>query len=411
MRYTRTHPWAALLVAAAIGFATFPSQADVVTDWNTQAGDIVAAAKLPPHPSYRAMAIVQSAVYEAVNAITRRYPQGHLKPAANPDASVDAAVAEANRTALSKLVPAQQAAIDSAYQAALAAIPDGQAKTAGLDVGKKAAIAMLAWRADDGATASESYRPLTSPGRYVPTVIPAAPQWPLRKTWVMASADQFRPGPPPGLTSERWARDFNEIKVIGARNSTQRSAEQSEIARFWEATGPAIYFPVVRSVAHAPGRDPTQNARLLAIAGVTMDDALVAVMDAKYQYNFWRPITAIRNGDHDGNDATERSSTWMPFVDTPMHPEYPCAHCALAGSLGAVLKQEIGAGPVPTLTTTSITAKGAARSWTRIDDFVQEVANARIYDGVHFRTSTEVGTELGRKVGELAAGRYTTARQ
>lgn len=227
----------------------------------------------------------------------------------------------------------------------------------------------------------------------------------------MASADQFRPGPPPSLTSERWARDFNEIKVIGARNSTQRSAEQTEIARFWEATGPAIYFPVVRSVAQAPGREPTQNARLLAIAGVTMDDALVAVMDAKYQYNFWRPITAIRNGDHDGNDATERSSTWMPFVDTPMHPEYPCAHCALAGSLGAVLKQEIGAGPVPTLTTTSITAKGAARSWTRVDDFVQEVANARIYDGVHFRTSTEVGTELGRKVGELAAGKYTTARQ
>jgi hypothetical protein len=142
-----------------------------------------------------------------------------------------------------------------------------------------------------------------------------------------------------------------------------------------------------------------------------MDDALVAVMDAKYQYNFWRPITAIRNGDHDGNDATERSSTWMPFVDTPMHPEYPCAHCALAGSLGAVLKQEIDAGSVPALTTTSPTANGASRSWTRIDDFVQEVANARIYDGVHFRTSTEVGTELGRKIGELAAGRYATARQ
>jgi hypothetical protein len=410
MRYITPHPWAALLVAAAIGLATPLSQADVVTDWNTRAGDIVAAGKLPPHPSYRAMAIVQMAVYEAVNAITRRYPQGQLKPA-DSRASVDAAVAQANHTALSKLVPGQQAAIDSAYQAALSPIADGPAKSAGLDVGRKAAIAVLAWRADDGATASESYRPLTSPGRYVPTVIPAAPQWPQRKTWVMASADQFRPGPPPSLTSERWARDFNEIKLIGARNSTQRSAEQSEIARFWEATGPAIYFPLARSVANAPGREPTQNARFLAVAGVTMDDALTAVMDAKYQYNFWRPITAIRNGDNDGNDATERSSSWLPLVDTPMHPEYPCAHCALAGSLGAVLKQEIGAGPVPTLTTTSVSAKGAARSWTRIDDFVQEVANARIYDGVHFRTSTEVGTELGRKIGELAAGRYATAHK
>jgi hypothetical protein len=281
MRYITPHPWAALLVAAAIGLATPLSQADVVTDWNTRAGDIVAAGKLPPHPSYRAMASVQMAVYEAVNAITRRYPQGQLKPA-DSRASIDAAVAQANHTALSKLVPGQQAAIDSAHQAALSPIPDGPAKSAGLDVGRKAAIAVLAWRADDGATASESYRPLTSPGRYVPTVIPAAPQWPQRKTWVMASADQFRPGPPPSLTSERWARDFNEIKLIGARNSTQRSAEQSEIARFWEATGPATYFPLARSVANAPGRELTQNARLLAVAGVTMDDALTAVMDAKY---------------------------------------------------------------------------------------------------------------------------------
>jgi hypothetical protein len=133
-------------------------------------------------------------------------------------------------------------------------------------------------------------------------------------------------------------------------------------------------------------------------------------MDAKYQYSFWRPITAIRNGDTDGNEATDRSSSWMPFIDTPMHPEYPCAHCILAGSVGAVLKEEVGAGPLPTLTTTSVTANGAARSWTRIEDFVQEVANARIYDGVHFRTSTEVGTDMGRKIGALAAGKFTTAR-
>jgi hypothetical protein len=226
----------------------------------------------------------------------------------------------------------------------------------------------------------------------------------------MASAEQFRPGPPPSLASETWARDFNEVKALGAKNSTQRTAQQSDIARFWEATGPAIYFPVARSVANAPGREAAQNARLLATVGVAMDDALTAVMDAKYQYSFWRPITAIRNGDTDGNEATDRSSSWMPFIDTPMHPEYPCAHCILAGSVGAVLKEEVGAGPLPTLTTTSVTANGAARSWTRIEDFVQEVANARIYDGVHFRTSTEVGTDMGRKIGALAAGKFTTAR-
>jgi hypothetical protein len=409
MKHFRKHPWPALVAAAASCIAAPALQADVVTDWNTKASEIVAAAKLPPHPSYRAMAIVQVAVHESVNAITRRHPQGQIKPAADSGASIDAAIAEANRTTLSKLVPTQQAAIDNAYQTALASIPSGRARDEGLAVGEKAAVAILEWRANDGAAAVESYRPAVAPGVYVPTVIPAAPQWPQRKTWILASADQLRPGPPPDLTSERWAHDFNETRAIGARNSTQRSSEQSDVARFWEATGPAIYFPIARSVADAPGREITQNARLLATAGMAMDDALTAVMDAKYHYNFWRPITAIRNGDHDGNEATERAPSWLPFIDTPMHPEYPCAHCILAGSLGAVLKHELGAGPVPPLTTASPTANGASRSWTTVEDFVQEVANARIYDGVHFRTSTEVGTEMGWKIGELAAGKHALA--
>jgi hypothetical protein len=132
---------------------------------------------------------------------------------------------------------------------------------------------------------------------------------------------------------------------------------------------------------------------------------LIAVFDAKYHYNFWRPVTAIRNGDIDGNDAIERDPSWMPFIDTPMHPEYPCAHCIVAGAIGAVLQAEIGAGPMPTLTTTSPTAKGAARSWSKIDDFIQEVANARVWDGVHYRNSTEVGTAMGRQIGAMVAAK------
>jgi hypothetical protein len=141
-----------------------------------------------------------------------------------------------------------------------------------------------------------------------------------------------------------------------------------------------------------------------------MDDALIAVFDAKYHYNFWRPVTAIRNGDIDGNDATERDPSWTPFIDTPMHPEYPCAHCILSATVGTVLQAEIGAGPVPTLTTTSVTANGAARSWTKIDDFMQEVASARIYDGVHYRYSTEVGTAMGKQIGEVSAAKYLRPR-
>jgi hypothetical protein len=222
----------------------------------------------------------------------------------------------------------------------------------------------------------------------VPTTLPAAPQWPGRRPWALSRADQLRPGPPPDLRSARWASDYNEIKALGSKNSAVRTTEQTEIARFWEMTGPAIYFPVARSVTAAPGREVTQNARLLAIAAQAMDDAAIAVFDAKYHYAFWRPITAIRNGDIDGNEATERDPQWLPFIDTPMHPEYPCAHCTIAAAVGAVLEAEIGAAPLPTLTTTSATAGGAARSWTSLEAFVEEVANARIYDGVHYRYST-----------------------
>jgi hypothetical protein len=214
----------------------------------------------------------------------------------------------------------------------------------------------------------------------------------------MTSGAQFRPGPPPSLTSDVWKRDFDEIKAIGGKNSTRRTPEQTAIAQFWEATAPAVYWPVARSVATAPGRDVSENARLLALAAMAMDDALIAVFDAKYTYNFWRPVTAIRNAEGGARDPG-----WLPFIDTPMHPEYPCAHCIVSASLGAVLQAEIGTGPTPKLSSASSTAGGVVRTWSTVDDFAQEVAVARIYDGVHYRNSTEVGTAMGKKVGEVTA--------
>jgi len=406
MSRIKKHRWMTLLLVATSWLAGSLVEADVVTDWNITAGDIAVAAKLPPPPTYRIMALVQSAVYEAVNAITQRYPPDRVKLDAAPGASIEAAVAEANRATLLQLVPSQQTAIDNAYQAALAAIPAGQAKTTGLAVGEKAAVAILAWGAEDGAATGETYRPRTTAGVYVPTVIPIVPQWPQRKPWLLTNPAQFRPGPPPALTSEVWARDYNEIQALGGKNSTRRTAEQTAIARFWEATMPPIYHGIVRSVATIAGREVTQNARLFAAVTQATDDALIAVMDAKYHYHFWRPVTAIRNGDIDGNDATEREPSWTPFIDTPMHPEYPCAHCIVSGAVGTVLQAEIGTRPMPTLTTTSVTAQGAARSWSTIDDFMQEVAQARIYDGVHYRNSTEVGTAMGKQIGALAVAKY-----
>jgi hypothetical protein len=376
------------------------AHADVVTDSNAKAAEI--ASKNPATPiAVRTMAIVQVSVFEAANAITGRYPASRVKITAVPGASVDAAVAAATRTALLKLMPAQQAAIDADYQAALRSLPDGPAKSDGIAVGEQASAAVVAACANDGAVAPNTYRPHTTAGVYVPTMSPAVPHWGKRRPWVMTSGDQFRPGPPPGLTSDVWKRDFAEIKALGGKDSTRRTPEQTAIAQFWEATGPAVYWPVARSVATAPGRDVTDNARLLAVAAMAMDDALIAVFDAKYAFNFWRPVTAIRNAEGDARDPG-----WTPFIDTPMHPEYPCAHCIVSASLGAVLQAEIGAGPAPKLSSSSSTAGGAVRTWNTVGDFVQEVAVARIYDGVHYRYSTEVGTAMGQKVGELAVKNF-----
>ncbi len=385
-------PFAVVLLAAAAG-----AHADVVTDSNAKAAEI--ASKMPgTPPAVRAMAIVQVSVFEAANAITGRYPaSSRVKVVAPPGASVDAAVSAATRTALLKLIPAQQAAIDADYQAALRLLPDSRAKSDGIAVGEQAAVAVFEMCASDRAVAPNTYRPHAAPGVYVPTTSPAVPHWGKRRPWVMTSGDQFRPGPPPSLTSDVWKRDFNEIKALGAMTGSKRSAEQTAIAKFWEATAPVVYWPVARSVANAPGRDVTENARLFAVAAMAMDDALIAVFEAKYTYNFWRPVTAIRNAEGDGRDPG-----WLPFVDTPMHPEYPCAHCIIAASLGAVLQAEIGKGPTPKLTSSSSTAGGAIRTWNTVNEFSQEVAMARIYDGVHYRNSTEVGSAMGQKIGELA---------
>jgi hypothetical protein len=391
----RARAWIGSLAAVMLAAAPC-AHADVVTDSNAKAAEI--ASRIPSTPiAVRTMAIVQVSVFEAANAITRRYPTSRVKITAVPGATVDAAVAAATRTALLKLMPAQQAAIDADYQAALRSLPDGPAKSDGIAVGEQAAAAVVAACANDGAVAPNTYRPHTTAGVYVPTMSPAVPHWGKRRPWVMTSGDQFRPGPPPGLTSDVWKRDFAEIKALGGKERTQRTPEQTAIAQFWEATGPVVYWPVARSVATAPGRDVTDNARLLAVAAMAMDDALIAVFDAKYAFDFWRPVTAIRNAEGDARDPG-----WTPFIDTPMHPEYPCAHCIVSASLGAVLQAEIGAGPTPKLSSSSPTAGSAVRTWSTVGDFVQAVAVARIYDGVHYRYSTEVGTAMGQKVGELA---------
>lgn len=392
-----------LLVAGCWLAAAPTARADAVTDWNTVAGEVIVAARIGTPPANRIMAIVQTAVHEAVGAAQLAHP------GEGADIAAQAAVAAANRASLAKLLPQQQPAIDTAYTKAMAKLADGPARAAGIAAGEQAAARVLAWRADDGATAPDRYRPHAAPAAYVPTAPVAVPQWPQRKGWLLAEASQFRPAPPPALVSPEWARDYNEVKAIGSRASTQRSAEQTEVARFWDFSLPPIYHGVARSVAQAPGRTLAQNARLFAAASQAMDDALIAVMDAKYHYGFWRPITAIRNGDRDNNAATEIEAGWQPLIDVPGHPEYPSAHTILAGALGTVLKAEFAAGAMPELSTSSPTANGVTRRWSSVESFMQEVANARVWEGIHFRTSVEVGLAMGRQVGALASARVAEA--
>lgn len=384
---------AALL--SAIGVA----HADAITDWNLRSAQLVTEARLGTPAAVRLMALVQTAADRAV-----------VGAQADGRADAQAAAAAAHRTVMQRLLPAQSAAVDRAYEGALALVPDGPAKEAGIALGDRLAQTLLTERLNDGASAPDTYRPLTQAGQYVPTAAAAIPQWPQRKPWLLSSAAQFRPAPPPSLASERWAQDYREVLSLGGRAASARSTEQTDVARFWEYSLPAIYHGVVRSVANQPGRDLARNARLFAVVAQAMDDAMIAVFDAKYHYHFWRPVTAIRNGDLDGNDATQRDASWASLIEAPMHPEYPSGHSILAATVAAVLKAELGSQPTPEMSTTSPTLNNATRRWRSLDDFVREVSDARVWAGIHFRSATTIGEAMGRSVGELAARQLAVRR-
>jgi len=223
--------------------------------------------------------------------------------------------------------------------------------------------------------------------------------WATMRPFVLERADQFRPGPPPSLTSKEWTADYGEIKAYGAAGSKVRTAEQTETARFWLMTGPQAYHPLARQIVSARHMSLIDSAHFMALYAIALNDAYIAVFDAKYHYEFWRPVTAIRNGDLGGNPETERDPSWQPIDATPMHPEYPCAHCILSGTAATVIEQLGGGSAIPELTLTSPTAPGVTHRFTNLDSFTAEVANARIWAGFHYRSSTKVGTAMGREVG------------
>jgi hypothetical protein len=385
----------------AVAFITVAARADTLADW---ADKTTAIATDGPN-TMRTLALAQSAVYEAVNAITGRYPRDRVDLGPAAGASIDAAIAAASRAVLNHEAPLLKEQTEAAYLSALSRLLNDDARARGIALGEAAAAHVLGKHTDD-IGAIEPYRPLTSPGVYVPTVFPLGYAVAQHHPWFLKSGLQLRPGPPPDLKSKLWARDYNEIKAVGSLMSTVRTPEQTEIARFWATALPDVHMGVVHSVAIAPGREVTRNARLYAMVTGALNDAEIAVFDAKYHYQFWRPITAIRNGDRDGNDATERDAAWQPMIVTPVQPEYPCAHCIIGATIATLIRLEVGKDPMPALSSVSNTAPGVRRHWSQPEEIETEVANARVWDGVHYRNSGEVGNKMGEQVAAVVAAAY-----
>jgi hypothetical protein len=345
----------ALLLMAPITAAA----GNVITDWDEKAVSVVQTGTAPPPPTaFRTMAILHVAMFDAVNSIEPHYQPYKIRLAATPDTSKEAAAAAAAGAVLVKLVPDAAADVQSTLMSYLATLPDGEAKSRGVQLGQEVATRILGLREKDGASAPDTYRPKTKPGVYIPTPITVGSQFPNVTPFAITSPSQFRPKPPPSLKNQQWARDYNEIKDLGEKNSTRRTARQTEDARFWLLVGPRSTYPLPRQVAVASNMSVLDSARFMALVSIATMDAMIAVFDAKYKYEFWRPITAIRNGDIDGNPATERVATWQPIDVTPMHPEYPCAHCITSSAIAAAIEAVLGTEEIPEITLTSAFAPG-----------------------------------------------------
>ena len=371
-------------------------------EWNQFALRSTVAAGQGAVPQIRSMAIVHAAMHDAVNAITGAYQTYLPTNGAPAGASPQGAIIGAASYVLTHLFPAQATALNANRAASLAecSLIDGDA---GVAVGEAAAAAILNVRSTDGA--AQAQFPYTAPGAGLPGVwiaegpAPAVlPGWGSVTPWVLESGAQFRPNAPYALDSGRYARDYNEVKALGALVGSSRTWEQTQIAIFWDSTPSVIWTSVARGVIVALGLDLSSATRTLALMYIAGADASIACFDAKYIYNFWRPITAIHHADEDGNDETAPDPAWQPLITTHQHPEYPSAHSTNSSAMATVLTLLFGDDPGVPIIATSTRNPTFPRLWTTFSQGVAEVMDARVYIGFHFRTSNETGVRLGRQV-------------
>ena len=403
-----THLLTAALALTAIGIPRL-TRADEVTDWNQNMLTAVFTAKLGPLASSRVAAMVQSAVFDAVNGVHPRYTPVHVTLSALPGTSARAAAAKAAHDILVNLFPAQQETLDAQLAASVGQLVDegddspGQAVDRGLGWGQYVASQIWAWRSTDGfTTVLPPFLGGTDPGEWRPTP-PAfapgtAPQVASMTTWAVESHSQFRPGGPPVLDSAQYAADLNEVKLMGVSNSTTRTADQTQFSIFWNGNVVSLWNRAALQVAAPMDFSLLENARLLALLNLAVADSYICCFDAKYTYVFWRPITAIALADTDGNPDTMADPAWTPLLVTPPFPEYPSGHASVGGAAAVVLAAFFG--DQTAFSVTSETLPGVTRYFSSLSQAADELDDARIFGGIHFRTSCNVARAQGEQVAE-----------
>ncbi len=383
--------------------------ADTVTDWNAIMRQTIRTEGA--HVQSRYAAITQLAVFEAVNSVTKEFtPYLGYVPGAGV-ASADAAAATAAHKVLSTYFPASADTLDAERTRTLAAIPDGPAKTAGIAVGEAAASAIMAHRASDGASIPVPYTPMPGIGRWQPTPPAMAPavatNWGHVTPFALDSAAQFRPGPPPALTSSRYTRDYNEIRQMGGAFSPSRPEDRTAIARYMAMTSPTqIWNDIAVQFSKADNLTMSETARALALMNMAVADAAIAVFEAKYHYNYWRPVTAIRAGSNDGNPRTESDPGFTTLINAPAYPSYPSGFGAFSNAARHALELVFGRHRQPFALPANSNLPNMTLQYTKLRDLTDDIADARVYGGIHFRFEQDEAEIMGEDI-----ARYIVARR
>ncbi len=400
-----------MLVAAALAALAAPglARADTVTDWNLNASTaLMSVAGQPPQVSVPHLAMVHGAVYDAVNAIDGGH-EGYLLTSriSAPFDSQEAAAATAAYRVLLHLVPAQQAVLDAQYAASLAGIPDSSQKARGIAIGEAAAAAMIAARTDDGRFGAYRFTAGSLPGQWRP-VPPAFASDPFAwlkdvRPFLVEDGLQFGSKGPLDVGSKAYAREFDEVKSVGSATSTTRTADQTHAARYWAENPPNTWSRVFRTISAQEGLSLAENARLYATLYMASADALITVWNDKAKYSFWRPVTAIREAATDGNPATEADPAWLPLIGTPSYTEHSSGHGGLSAAIVTTFQSFFGTDEIGWSDTTN---GGFTRSFTTFSQAIDELVEARIWSGIHFRTADVQGAKIGKDVARYAAKRY-----